>query len=60
MFRNVPNCYSYDPTFAYELVVIMQHGMQKMYVDDEKCFYYISLMNENYLHPKMQKVVKKA
>jgi pyruvate dehydrogenase E1 component len=55
MFRNVPNCYSYDPTFAYELVVIVQDGLKRMYQEDEKCFYYISLMNENYPHPAMPK-----
>jgi pyruvate dehydrogenase E1 component len=49
----VPNCFSYDPTFAYELAVIIQDGMQRMYVDQEDIFYYITLMNENYEHPAM-------
>lgn len=49
----VPNCISYDPTFAYELVVILQHGMQRMYQQQEDVYYYITLLNENYNHPAM-------
>jgi len=49
----VPNCISYDPTFAYELVVILQHGMQRMYQQLEDVYYYITLLNENYNHPAM-------
>jgi pyruvate dehydrogenase E1 component len=49
----VPNCRAYDPTFAYELAVIMQEGMQRMYGEGEGIFYYISLMNENYSQPAM-------
>jgi pyruvate dehydrogenase E1 component len=44
----VPNCYSYDPTFACELAVIIQDGLRRMYVEQEDIFYYITLMNENY------------
>jgi pyruvate dehydrogenase E1 component len=51
----VPNCVSYDPTFAYELAVIVQDGMRRMYADQEDIFYYITCMNENYLHPAMPK-----
>ncbi len=47
----IPNCISYDPTFAYELAVIIQDGMRRMYVEQEDVFYYITLMNENYAHP---------
>ncbi|MGY6274502.1 pyruvate dehydrogenase (acetyl-transferring), homodimeric type [Methylomonas sp. MgM2] len=47
----VPNCYSYDPTFAYELAVIIHDGLRRMYVDQEDIFYYITLMNENYEQP---------
>jgi len=49
----VPNCRAYDPTYAYELAVIIQDGMRRMYSDDESIFYYISLMNENYAQPPM-------
>jgi pyruvate dehydrogenase E1 component len=49
----VPNCISYDPTFAYELAVILQDGMRRMYQDEEDVFYYITVMNENYTHPGM-------
>jgi pyruvate dehydrogenase E1 component len=53
MSAMIPNCISYDPTFAYELAVIIQRGMRRMYVDQEDVFYYITLMNENYAHPEM-------
>lgn len=49
----IPNCISYDPTFAYELAVIIQHGLKRMYQDNESVYYYITLMNENYAHPPM-------
>ncbi len=49
----VPNCISYDPTFAYELVVILQDGMRRMFSELEDVYYYITLMNENYTHPGM-------
>ena len=51
----VPNCKSYDPTFGYELAVIMAHGLKDMYVDNNSVFYYITVMNENYQHPAMPK-----
>ncbi|MCB1604000.1 MAG: pyruvate dehydrogenase (acetyl-transferring), homodimeric type [Xanthomonadales bacterium] len=51
----VPNCVSYDPTYAYELAVIMQNGLQRMYADDEDIYFYITLMNENYHHSEMPK-----
>ncbi len=51
----VPNCVSYDPTFSYELAVIIQDGLRRMYVDQEDVFYYITLMNENYQHPALPK-----
>ncbi len=51
----IPNCISYDPTFAYELAVIIQSGMKRMYQLKENLFYYISVMNENYAHPAMPK-----
>ncbi|MEN2426783.1 pyruvate dehydrogenase (acetyl-transferring), homodimeric type [Chromobacterium vaccinii] len=49
----IPNCISYDPTFAYELAVIVQDGMRRMYAEQEDVFYYLTLMNENYVHPAM-------
>jgi len=49
----IPNCRAYDPTFAYELAVIMQDGMKRMYEDQENVFYYLTVMNENYSHPAM-------
>ncbi len=49
----VPNCISYDPTFSYEVAVIVQHGMKRMYQDQEDVFFYLTLMNENYSHPEM-------
>jgi pyruvate dehydrogenase E1 component len=49
----IPNCTSYDPTFAYEVAVIVQDGLRRMYAEQEDVFYYITLMNENYRHPAM-------
>jgi pyruvate dehydrogenase E1 component len=49
----IPNCVSYDPTFAYELVVIVQDGLRRMYREQENIFYYITTMNENYHHPAL-------
>ncbi|HRG17199.1 MAG TPA: pyruvate dehydrogenase (acetyl-transferring), homodimeric type, partial [Pseudomonadota bacterium] len=49
----IPNCKSYDPTFAFEVAVILQDGMRRMLTDQEDCYYYITLMNENYAHPEM-------
>jgi pyruvate dehydrogenase E1 component len=49
----IPNCVSYDPTFAYELVVIIREGMRRMYEAQEDVYYYITVMNENYPHPGM-------
>ncbi|MBV7316472.1 pyruvate dehydrogenase (acetyl-transferring), homodimeric type [Shewanella sp. NIFS-20-20] len=51
--NTIPNCISYDPTFAYELAVIMQDGIRRMYGDQENVFYYLTLMNENYAMPAM-------
>ena len=49
----IPNCVSYDPTYAYELAVIIQDGLRRMVGEQENIFYYITCMNENYLHPPM-------
>lgn len=53
MAATIPNCIAYDPTFAYELAVIIHHGMKRMYVQQDNVFYYIAVMNENYTHPDM-------
>ena len=49
----IPNCVSYDPTYAYELAVIIQDGMRRMVRDQEDIYYYITVMNENYAHPAL-------
>ena len=49
----IPSCVSYDPTFAYELAVIVQDGMRRMFQDQENIYYYLSVMNENYTQPAM-------
>jgi pyruvate dehydrogenase E1 component len=54
----VPNCVSYDPTYAYELAVIIQDGLRRMIGEQEDVFYYITTMNENYVHPPMPKGVE--
>ena len=58
MAAMIPNCVSYDPTFSYELAVIMQDGLKRMIENQEDVFYYITLMNENYSHPEMPKGVE--
>ena len=49
----IPNCVSYDPTYAYEVAVIMQDGLRRMIGEQEDVFYYLTVMNENYHHPAM-------
>jgi pyruvate dehydrogenase E1 component len=49
----IPNCLSYDPTFAYEVAVIVQDGLRRMVAEQEDVFYYLTVMNENYEHPEM-------
>ena len=56
----IPNCLSYDPTFSYELAVIMQRGLSDMLEEQKDVFYYITLMNENYAHPAMPKGVEEG
>jgi pyruvate dehydrogenase E1 component len=51
----IPNCVSYDPTFAHELAVIIQHGLKRMVEDQENVFYYLTVMNENYSQPGLTK-----
>lgn len=54
----VPNCVSYDPTFNYEVAVIIQNGMRRMLTDQEDVFFYLTLLNENYEHPPMPEGVE--
>src|SRR4051812_37350156 len=49
----IPNCVSYDPTFSYEVAVIVQDGLRRMYAEQEDVYYYITVMNENYAHPAL-------
>jgi pyruvate dehydrogenase E1 component len=49
----IPNCVSYDPTFGYEVAVIVQEGLRRMLAEQQDVFYYLTLMNENYAHPPM-------
>ncbi|GAB2489455.1 pyruvate dehydrogenase (acetyl-transferring), homodimeric type [Arenimonas alkanexedens] len=49
----IPNCKAYDPTFGFEVAVILQHGMKRMLEDQVDEYYYLTLMNENYAHPDM-------
>jgi pyruvate dehydrogenase E1 component len=58
--NTIPNCISYDPTYAYELAVILCDGMSRMYEKMENIFYYITLMNEAYTHPAMPKGVEEG
>lgn len=51
LFSTVPNCVTYDPAYAYELAVIIQDGLRRMYAEDEDVFYYITICNENYAQP---------
>lgn len=56
----IPNCVSYDPCYAYELAVIVQDGLRRMYQEGEQVFYYLTVMNENYAHPEMPKGVEEG
>ncbi|MDN7134383.1 pyruvate dehydrogenase (acetyl-transferring), homodimeric type [Pseudidiomarina terrestris] len=53
LFNTVPNCVTYDPTFGYEVAVIVQDGLRRMYGEQENVFYYLTVMNENYQQPEM-------
>ncbi len=55
---NIPNCIAYDPAFGYELTVVIQDGLRRMYQDGESVFYYVTCMNENYVQPAMPPGVK--
>jgi len=53
LFSVVPNVRAYDPTFNYEVAVIIREGLRRMFTEQEDIFYYLTLMNENYRHPPM-------
>jgi pyruvate dehydrogenase E1 component len=53
LFSVVPNVRAYDPTFSYEVAVIIHDGLRRMVGEQEDVFYYVTLMNENYIHPAM-------
>jgi pyruvate dehydrogenase E1 component len=60
MSATIPNCVSYDPTFAYEVAVIVQEGLRRMIAEQQDVFYYITVMNENYQHPAMPEGVEQG
>jgi len=53
MANTIPNCRTYDPTYGFELAVIISDGLKRMFKDKENMFYYVTTMNENYTHPEM-------
>ena len=56
----IPNCISYDPTYAYEVAVVVQDGMRRMFEEQENVFYYLTVMNENYVQPPLPKGVEEG
>lgn len=60
MFDMVPNCHTYDPTFGYELAVIIHHGLDRMYGKHEDIFYYVTLINDHYQQPAMPEGVEEG
>jgi pyruvate dehydrogenase E1 component len=56
----IPNCVAYDPTFHYEVAVVVQDGLRRMCAEQEDVFYYITVMNENYEHPAMPEGVEEG
>ncbi|RUO75862.1 pyruvate dehydrogenase (acetyl-transferring), homodimeric type [Idiomarina seosinensis] len=59
-FGTVPNCISYDPTYGYEIAVIVHDGLKRMFGDQENVFYYLTVMNENYHQPEMPEGVEEG
>lgn len=60
MASTVPTCKAYDPAYGYEIAVILQDGIKRMYEDKEECFYYVTVGNENYAHPAMPEGVEEG
>jgi pyruvate dehydrogenase E1 component len=59
-YGSVPNCVTYDPTYGYEVAVIVQDGIQRMYGDNENVFFYLTVLNENYVQPQLPKGAEKG
>lgn len=59
-FNSVPNCITYDPTYGYEVAVIVQDGIQRMYGNNENVFFYLTVLNENYVQPQLPKGSEKG
>ena len=53
MASMIPNCISYDPTYAYEMATIVEDGIKRMHENKENIFYYVTALNENYKHPEI-------
>ncbi len=51
--NTIPNCLTYDPAYGYEVAVIVQDGLRRMFAEEQNCFYYLTVMNENYQQPAM-------
>jgi pyruvate dehydrogenase E1 component len=60
LFSVVPTCRCYDPAWGYEVAVIIHDGLKRMYQDQESCFYYITLYNEQYAQPPLPKGVEEG
>ena len=58
LFSVVPSCKVYDPAYAYEIAIIVQDGIRRMYQEKEDAFYYLTVYNENYAHPAMPAIEK--
>lgn len=58
--NTIPNCISYDPCYGYEMAVIINDGMRRMYKENERIYYYLTAMNENYVHPPMPEGVEEG
>ena len=56
----IPNCITYDPVFGYEVAVIVQDGLRRMYVDQEDVYFYLTVCNENYHHPALPEGVEQG
>ena len=56
----IPNCVAYDPAYGYELAVIIQDGLRRMIQERESVFYYVTVMNENYVQPTMPEGVEEV
>jgi pyruvate dehydrogenase E1 component len=60
LYSVVPNCIAYDPTFSYEVAVIIQDGLRRMFAEQEDVYFYVTLLNENYEHPAMPEGIEEG